>query len=299
MATITAHYGISNPVPFHNIDVSRDNRLYVDPRAIRLANSPEPHTQDAVRGLDSFFTRVSLDAMSDSPNERRRGLGLLQHFEEPWETRLGMASEGFQGHGGADDVGEWIWDALSTDLDALLRIGVLKHIEDLPLFVKGVDRDITSDVTTRIVFSALAGFTVEMLRRFPEFTAAKHTTAVVERQVWDSTEQQWDRRKVELPLAHGKPLLLVPNGWARRTLLMSAGRFYDTKVLSFAQEEQAVVLKGGKILRTSKDRLREQALLARGRSTNRAVTLRAEAAGVDLLTVFRQFVDRKASQAAA
>ena len=298
MATITAHYKITDPVPFHDIDVHRDNRLYVDPHAIRLSTGPQPFVRNAVRCLDTFFERVSLDAMSSSAGDRRRGLDLLGHFEEPWETRLGMAASGFSGHGGASDVGQWIWDGFTTDLDALLRVGILKHLEELPLFINGVDRDITSDITTRLVFSALADFTLEMLQQFPEFTAGAHTTAILERQVWDPAAQRWDRVPVELPLVDGKPLLLIPNGWARPTLLMSASRFYETKVLSFAQEEQAVVTADGDVLKTPKDRLREQADLGRSRRTNQVVTLRAEAAGVDLLAVFRKFVDDKARPAA-
>lgn len=299
MASIATHFGIAGPVPFLNIEVHQDNRRFLDPHAIRLMAGPQPFAQDAISALDSFFTRVSLDAMSSSSGDRRRGLDLLQHFEEPWETRLGMAGDGFRGHGGAADVGQWMWDALTTDLVALLRVGVLKHLEELPLFVKGIDRDITSDVTTRIVFGALADFTAGMLNTYPQFTSGGHTSITLVRQVWDTELQQWARREVVLPQVDGKPLLLVPAGWARSTLLMSARRFYDTKVLSFAQDEQAVVTHDGSVLTTRKDDLRKQEPLARGRATNRVVTLRAEAAGVNLLEVFRRFVDAKAEKNAA
>ena len=52
------------------------------------------------------------------------------------------------GHDRAHEVGTWIWDSLTTDVEALVRVGVLRHLEYLPLFVQGVDRDITSDITT-------------------------------------------------------------------------------------------------------------------------------------------------------
>ena len=56
---------------------------------------------------------------------------------------------------------------------------------------------------------------------------------------------------------------------------MSAGRFYDTSVLSYAQLEQAVLSRDGKLLKTPKDLLKTQRALARGRATNLAVTRRA------------------------
>ena len=88
---------------------------------------------------------------------------LLQHFEEPRETRLGYAAAGFSGHGGAAEVGTWIWEALTTELEALLRVGILTQIEDLPLFVEGLAEDITSDLTTRIIFEPLSKFTASMV----------------------------------------------------------------------------------------------------------------------------------------
>jgi hypothetical protein len=86
---------------------------------------------------------------------------------------------------GAEDVGAAIWDALSTDAEALVRVGVLTQVEDLPIFVDGVAEDITSDLTTRIVFQPLADFTAEMIARFPRFSSGGHSTEVVPRQVWD------------------------------------------------------------------------------------------------------------------
>lgn len=297
MASITTHYGITGSVPFEDVDVACDNRIFVDPHAIRLSKGPVPFVTDAVAALDTFFDTVSHDAMSNNTTDHDHGLDLLQHFREPWETRMGMSDSGFSGRGGADDVGTWIWKALRTDLAALLQVGVLKHLEDLPLFVEGVDRDITSDITTRITFAPLADFTESMVNAYPQFTAHHHTTRSVERQVWSSTAKRWELKYVELPVVDGKPLLLVPKGWARSWLLMSAGRYYETQVLSFAQIEQAGVV-DGKLVKTPKDRLREQPGLARGRETNKVVTLRAEDGGQDILEQFRDFVKQRLKPAA-
>ncbi|NKT56398.1 hypothetical protein GS896_27955 [Rhodococcus hoagii] len=45
-------------------------------------------------------------------------------------------------------------------------------------------------------------------------------------------------KSFELPVVDGKPLLLVPSSWARPSLLMSATRYYETKVLDYAQLER-------------------------------------------------------------
>ena len=293
MAHITTHYDIAGPVPFLDVDVSVDNRIFLDPHAIRLQQSPEPYVSMANEATESFFHRVSECALSENALERRDGLHLLQRFVEPWETRLGLARSGFSGHGGAEDVGRWIWDALTEDVEALLRIGVLCQIEDLPLFVEGIDRDITSDVTTRIVFEPLTMFTAEMVATYPQFTIGRNEVRAFERQIWDSQQRMWRTKVVDLPVADGKPLLLVPRGWARRNLLMSAARYYETSVLSYAQLEQAAVSSTGKLLKTPKDALKRQTVLTRGRSTNIRVTHRAHSNDEDLLAAFKRFVDAK------
>ena len=296
MASLTTHYGITDPTPFIDVEVGADNRLYLDPHAIRLRRSPQPFADEAVNCVDSFFQQVTDSLIAGTDASFIRGRALLQRFSEPWETRLGMAAEGFQGHGGAEVVGTWIWDVLTHDVEALVRVGVFRQVEDLPLFVTGIDRDITSDVTTRIVFGPLARFTAAMVDRYPEFTSRGHHVRSFVKQVWNPSTLEWEEARVVLPVVDGRELLLVPQGWARHTLLMSAERFYNTSILSFAQLEQAVLGADGRLLKTSKEILKRQSGLGRGRSTNLRVTLRAFENEQDLLAAFRAFVATRFDQ---
>jgi hypothetical protein len=290
MATVTTYFGITGPVPFVDVEVTADNCLYVDPHAIRLRKAPHPFAGQALKCVDTFTNEVTDSIITGTPMARRRGEGLLQRFVEPWETRLGMSATGFHGHGGANVVGTWIWEVLNDDVEALVRVGVLKQLEDLPLFVEGVDRDITSDITTRIIFGPLAHFTEQMIDTYPEFTSAGHKVQTYQRQVWNPITLDWDEADVTLPVVDGQPLLLVPKEWARPTLLMSATRYYETSVLSFAQLEQAVRGSDGKLIKTPKDRLKKQAGLGRGRGTNMRITMRAFEGAEDLLATFKAFV---------
>ncbi|GAA3777934.1 hypothetical protein GCM10022240_31550 [Microbacterium kribbense] len=291
MASVTDHYGISRPVPFINIDVDADNRLYLDPHAVRLMERPQPFADDAVRCVDTFLDTVTGCIFDGSRAARFRGEQYLRRFVEPWETRLGMAEEGFRGHGGAGEVGMWIWETLTGDAAPLVRIGMLHQLEDLPLFVDGVDRDITSDITTRIIYGPMARFTEWVVANYPEFVSGGHQVQTFRKQVWNPVTCEWDEAEVTLPVANGKELLLVPIGWAGPTLLMSAGRYYGTTLLSYAQMEQAVRTSEGKVLKSRKLDLRKQPGLEPGRQTILAVTLRAIGNKEDLLVLFKAFVD--------
>lgn len=293
MPRITDYYGIVGPVPFADIHTDNDNQLYLDPRAIRLAPAPRGQAAHAEQCLDTFAFEVLDSVLAASSTGRRRGKHLLQQFTEPWETRLGMSRSGFHGHGGACVIGDRIWDTLANDLEALIRFGLLAQIEDLPLFIKGVDKDITSDTTTRIVYSELARFTAEMLDQFPEFTTEGHQTATVQKQVWSPTAREWALTEMQLPIVNGKELLLVPAGWTRSTLLMSARRFYETSVLSFVQSEQEAAGLDGGLLLTPKKQLKRRPGLAFSRNTNITVTLRAYENDSDLIGVFKSFVSSR------
>lgn len=290
MASITKYYGISGPVPFHNVDVSSDNRWFLDPHRIRLAAGPGPFQADALKCMDSFFDVTKLGVLSRNLAARNAARVRLHGFREPWETRLGMSSLGYLGHGAATDIGDRIWDELTTNLQALVEVCVLKRVEHLPLFVEGVDKDITSDIATRIVFGPLAAFTAATVASFPAFTAGWHTTRKVSRPVWDPASCAWTVRELELPVADGKPLLLVPRSWVGKSLLIGPKRFYDTSLLSYVQDERAVVLADGKVLKTPKPVLRQEPGLKRGRPTHVAITEHAHWRGDDLVEQFERFV---------
>ncbi|MGW6004374.1 hypothetical protein ACWFNS_09170 [Oerskovia enterophila] len=290
MPKITEHYKITGPVPFVDVEVLSDNRLFVDPHAIRLSRSPSPFVSQAIECADTFCSEVTESVIARTPASYRQGEALLQRFMEPAETRLGMAATGFQGHGGSEGIGSLIWQTLMSDVEFLVRMGVLRQIEDLPVFVEGVDRDITSDITTRIIYHPLARFTEAMIHTYPQFTAGTNVAQTYSKQVWDPVAREWTTADVLLPVIDGKPVLLVPKGWARSTLLMSASRYYETSVLSFAQLEQSVIDTDGKLIKTPKWALRRQAGLKRGRTTSIRVTRRAFESEQDLLKHFKSFV---------
>jgi hypothetical protein len=293
MATISRYYGLSGPLEFLDVDVATDNRLFVDPHAVRLERGPSPFARQARICMTTFFDEV-LTCIVES--EASRGLGLLQHFNEPKETRLGLSKEGIDGHGGDDEIGQRIWHALSTDLEALIRVSILKWIEDVPVFVEGVDKDITSDLTTRIIFEPLAKFTQAMMNKYPQFTNGPNEVRTFQRQVWkpSGARPEWVRKPLELPVAAERPLLLVPKYWARPRLLMSSGRYYGTALLSYVQEQRAVRdRRTGKLIKEPKRTLKKREEFERGQKTILRVTKQAKRKREDLLARFRAFVDER------
>ncbi|NKT46169.1 hypothetical protein GS908_01220 [Rhodococcus hoagii] len=111
-----------------------------------------------------------------------------------------------------------------------------------------------------------------MIDTYPQFKSGGHRTARSKCQAWDVVASDWMDKSFELPVVDGKPLLLVPSSWARPSLLMSATRYYETKVLDYAQLERAVRLSTGKLVKTPKDQWMHEPGLGRGRVTNLSIT---------------------------
>lgn len=67
MALITDYYGISDdPVPFLNVDTAVDNKMFVDPCAIRLAGDTDPFFAQANQCTETFFAEVAQCALTPS-----------------------------------------------------------------------------------------------------------------------------------------------------------------------------------------------------------------------------------------
>ena len=70
MPTITNYYGIPGPVPFEDVEVTADNRLYVDPRAIRLCKSGQAIVDQALLCLDTFTEQITNSILEGTPARR-------------------------------------------------------------------------------------------------------------------------------------------------------------------------------------------------------------------------------------
>ncbi|MCR2762400.1 hypothetical protein NQ152_02635 [Microbacterium sp. zg.B48] len=285
---ITDHYQLDGEVPFVDVLIDEDNLLFVDMLAIRLSSGPEPYRATAIAAADSFLAEITGCVLDGSRAATARGRDLLAGFREPWETRFGMSEIGFFGRGGASSIGVSIWEAISTDLQALVEVGMLRRLEHLPVFVEGLGADICSDVTTRVIYAALAEFTREMMVAYPEL---QREVVEVRAKMWDSSRGEWAYRSVTLPAPEGRALLLVPKQWGRRNPLVTAPRFHNVTALGFVQEAESRYSPTTKqLIKTPKHELARRSDLRPVHESNIRLTLHALQGQADLLDVFDAYV---------
>jgi hypothetical protein len=254
---VTEHFSIAAPVEFVDVHVDRDNRLYVDPSAIRFwAKSGDAWAIGAYASICEFFDKFLERMLSSSATQNQRAREMLWQFHEPRETRLGMSAEGFNGSGASEELGYAIWASLKDNPLCTLRVPILKRLEDIPLFVPGIANDRVSDLTTRLIFRDLAKFTNRQMEKHPSLEASKEEA---EFQVWEATSDSWSKEGIALPHVRtsgdekGRPLLLVPKIAVHRNLRMSHGKYWEGEILGSIQDDLTAYINGKPVAPTKKD----------------------------------------------
>jgi hypothetical protein len=241
---LTEAFDLPNTVPFVDVDVNNDNVIFLDPSAIR--NSTGTYAVRAQARLVQFFDELIRRRQSPNFADRRDGLSVFQRMREPGETRLGYSAAGTDGKGFGPGLGKLLWDALGQPI---CQEHALSRIEHLPLFLPGIDRDLISDMVTRIVMDILVDYTQDMMRQYPVLAAETVTRKVM---VWDDQTMDWSSVEYDLPFIGGKQLVLIPREWVTPRLLMHPNPYYNRYTTSALQEEQTTYDRDGKAVRPYK-----------------------------------------------
>lgn len=279
---LTEYYGIQEPVGFVDIDVVADTKIFLDPFKVARAANGDPLAQAADSSIRHYSSLLSSYLASPDLSDRARGRRMLEHLNEPRETRLGMTRVGYDGKGIDKYHSDLVANALQYELEPLLLIGVFQWLGALPVYVRGIGADRMSDMTTAIVRAQLIDFTERKIAQYPQFSTFPNSLRQHTMKVWDVRKQQWMDRTARLPFAEGCPILLVPKSWTGQSLEVHGERFYHRSALTYLQlEEQLKAPQQAKIPKTVLEKQYPDRYL-----TNFKVTLEARENGINLLDQF-------------
>ena len=138
-----------NELDFVDINLNRNNKLFIDPRLIGLQ---EEFLNYSIK--ISIFWKKIIEIIKN--NNLRDLTKMFSGFKEPKETKLGY---------GSDSYGNSIANILKSKLiksfieNKAIKTGILNDFSDINFFVKDISSDRISDITTKLIKDDLISFT--------------------------------------------------------------------------------------------------------------------------------------------
>jgi hypothetical protein len=211
---------------FVDVDVTGDDPLFVDPRALRTLRTR--WADECVTLIQDFFGRI-LDLIRRDRHDE--ALHLLRHLREPNETHLGMSRGEAHGRALGPLSAESLWRALVHS--EAMQSGLLEDLEDTVLMLDGISFDIVSDISTNIIR--------EPLIRFTQAQAQAHGIPMEEVDsgpLWDPAKGEWTQEFAALPTPNKRRLLLVPKVIVRKKLHYEPDDYFNNYVLTYLMEQE-------------------------------------------------------------
>jgi hypothetical protein len=211
---------------FVDIDINRDLPLFVDPHF--LAARSDPWSISAAHTIQSFFGYF-LGLLNQGSKEEARDL--FDHLHEPNETCLGMSRGRPRGNGVGDEDAGRIFESLSQSRAA--KTGLLEDIEDCRVFVRGIDKDKTSDMTTNIIRGHLIKYTQHQCELWGIPLIQNSPSGFC----WNAISRSWENGYSKNLYIGGRRILLVPKAVVSYSKAYTPQRYHRHFVLSFLQNE--------------------------------------------------------------
>ena len=268
---------------FVDVDVRGDVPLFVNPGALRKNKSEwaERCTNLMRDFMEVVLARIRVDDLDGARD-------LLIYLSEPNETHLGYTRAGSdsQGHAVGEEFAELIIDAIRNSPAG--RTGRIVDLEDTVMMIDGIGSDLISDITTNIIRGPLIEYTNDMCETYGVDTSSFRLRQ--DQTVWDPVEHTWEQPEVALPVANGKPLILVPKWIVRKQV--NADRYFRDYLQPFIAQRE-LENPNSEFVRTLKNKGREPNIKEiQKKFSTKAVAARLLAENEDLYQKYRNAVNQ-------
>ena len=233
---------------FIDVDLDKDNMLFIDPCLIEVGMSNFCRKANRVM-QDCMDHLVSL--YRDHSDDREK-LAFYDHMHELNYTRLGYGN-------GRNGKAKTAWGMIQTlrGLQELVdkNIRISKPI-DIPIMIKGFAEDCMSDMLTNILFKELNSFTLKQCEKY----GLTKQRCREECYYWDKNCHEWRRYHGEVLYIDDQLILMVPKEIVRRSYYYNTEQYFRRIVLERLQQDKTEYDSNGKEIKPTKQELKKELL---------------------------------------
>ncbi|MFA6253047.1 MAG: hypothetical protein WCV69_02150 [Patescibacteria group bacterium] len=211
---------------FVDVNIDGDTPLFLDSYFIK--NSKSRFGQEASKDIQSFTNHFFGLLRSDL---RQEALGLFSYLGEPNETCLGLSRGKPMGRGIGPINTRDIFDSIVSS--SAYHAGVLEHLEDLRIFVEGIDKDKTSDMCTNIIRGRLIEYTKNQCHLW----GISLTPNIASGFIWNRLERKWENYHADMLVIDNRKILLVPKSMVTYSKDYTSAKYLQHFILNFLQRD--------------------------------------------------------------
>lgn len=233
---------------FVDIDIDKDNMLFIDPCLIEVGTSS--FCKKANRIMQDCMDHL-VDLYKNHTDDKVKLL-FYNHMHEINYTKLGYGN-------GRNGKAKTAWGMLET-LSGLQQL-VDKNVNisrpiDIPIMIKGFAEDCMSDMLTNMLFEEINSFT---LKQCEKYGLPKQRCREV-CYYWDVKSHVWKRYQGDVLCLDGQIILLVPKEIVRRTYYYNTEQFFRKIVLERIQQDRVEYDRDGREIKPTKKSLQQELL---------------------------------------
>lgn len=207
---------------FFDYEIDKDTYMFFDPYYI--ARKEDIFLKNCNEYLETFFNRF-LFLLKRNENAAHE---LFIHLGEVNEICLGMSKGKPAGKGIGRINAERIFEAIKSS--NAFQEEVAENLEDIRLFIDGIDKDKVSDMVANIIRLPLIDYT-EQQCRLHNIQLTQSETGFY----WD--KQDWVRGHRDMLVLGDKTYLLFPRNLVTNSKYYSASTYFKTYILNFYQQK--------------------------------------------------------------
>lgn len=205
---------------FININLTKDNKLFIDPLRIRNGNT-EFHKR-CYSKIEMFVNSMINLAQN---RQYKKLLEFIDNFYERNETRLGYSIQTIYGKSFGENGGTDLVKSLTKN--DILESGFVEDIFDFLIMVPNIGEDKVSDIITTIIFLDLVEYTQEQCKLWKIPTEK----VALDKMCWNAEIEIWEKIEAELPVYSNKPIVLVPKSFVGSSYLFSYEKLYREVII--------------------------------------------------------------------